>query len=309
MRENIPDIPKTVMLITIIVWVKHVLLLIAGLIGASILSGSESVPDLALFFGRFHPMVLHFPVSVLASLLLLEIIALFKGSKGLSLARYVLLALGTHTAVVAAVLGLFLATGGGYDPETLFWHKWLGVAVAAMALLASGLKIAIIKGSFSLKPVYIGILIFSNICLMFAGHEGANLTHGKTYLFKYAPDWIADLAGYGKDKKKEDSPSAEDTFTTKILPILEEKCFKCHAEEKQKGDYRLDNYADLMKTGESEIEPVVPYVPAASYLVELITLASDADEVMPPDGKGELTDAEIMTIIRWVANGANGPKK
>jgi hypothetical protein len=84
---------------------------------------------------------------------------------------------------------------------------------------------------------------------------------------------------------------------------------KCHGAEKQKGDYRLDTYKHLLIAGESEVEPIKAYIPAASYLVELITLAQDADEVMLPEGKGELSNEEIMTIIRWIANGAKGSKE
>jgi len=286
----------------------HLVLLVAGLVASYIFSNStEGVPDLALFAGRFHPMVLHFPVGVLVTLFIVDVIGLFKPSEGLTLAGHVMLAIGTHTAVLAAVMGLLLACGGGYDEETLFWHKWMGFGVAAMAMMAAGFKIAELKGSLSMKQGYRGALVFALICLTFGGHEGANLTHGKTFLFKYAPAWLAELAGQGKAGDSEVVAVADNAYEKEIRPILEEKCFKCHGEEKQKGDYRLDTYAAMLKAGESKTDPIKPFIPAASYLVELITLAPDADEVMPPEGKGELTNEEVMTIIRWIANGAKGP--
>lgn len=307
MEETKTSPSKGILLLATLAWVGHLVLLIAGLVISYILAGNDHVPDIALFIGRFHPMVLHFPVGVLVAVILLEILALFKPSEGLSLAGYLLLALGTHTAVLAVVMGLFLASEGGYNEETLFWHKWLGFGVAVTALLASGCKIVELKGSSSFKLGYRVSLFLAFVCLNFGGHEGANLTHGKTYLFEYAPNWLASMFGYGEEQDSENDVSLgeeESVFKTVIFPIFKDKCIKCHGEEKQKGDYRLDTHKDMMKAGESEIDPIVAGIPAASYLVELITLAEDADEIMPPEGKGELTDEEVMAIIRWVADGA-----
>lgn len=299
---------KGILLLATLAWAAHLVILISGLIASYVLAGYDHVPDIALFIGRFHPMVLHFPVGVLVALILLEILALFKPSEGLSLAGYLMLALGTHTAVVAVVMGLFLASEGGYNEETLFWHKWLGFGVAATALLASGCKIAELKGHSSFKTGYKISLLMAFICLNFGGHEGANLTHGKTYLFEYAPNWLASMFGYGEEKNSDTSVANNDeeesVYQTVIMPIFKDKCIKCHGEEKQKGEYRLDSHQDMMKAGESEIDPIVAGIPAASYMVELITLAPDADEIMPPEGKGELSDEEVMAIIRWIADGA-----
>lgn len=308
MEETTQSTSKGILLLATLAWAAHLVILIAGLVASYVFAGSEHVPDIAMFIGRFHPMVLHFPVGVLVALILLEILGLFKPSEGLSLAGYLLLALGTHTAVIAVVMGLFLASEGGYNEETLFWHKWLGFGVAVTALLASGCKIAELKGASSFKVGYKVSLLLAFICLNFGGHEGANLTHGKTYLFEYAPAWLANMFGYGEEKDSSETvatASGESVFQNVIVPIFKEKCIKCHGEEKQKGEYRLDTYKDMMVAGESEIDPIVAGVPAASYLVELITLADDADEIMPPEGKGELTDKEVMAIINWIADGAS----
>ena len=66
----------------------------------------------------------------------------------------------------------------------------------------------------------------------------------------------------------------------------------------------MDTAEGLFKAGDSEIEPIVANSPMESYLVELITLPADDDDVMPPEGKEALTPDETMAIIRWIWDGA-----
>src|SRR3989442_3890292 len=40
------------------------------------------------------------------------------------------------------------------------------------------------------------------------------------------------------------------TYAKDIRPILEESCFRCHGEERQKGDLRLDSLQAVLKGGE-----------------------------------------------------------
>src|SRR5580765_3923544 len=40
------------------------------------------------------------------------------------------------------------------------------------------------------------------------------------------------------------------TYAKDIRPLLEESCFRCHGEERQKGDLRLDSLQALLKGGE-----------------------------------------------------------
>lgn len=95
-------------------------------------------------------------------------------------------------------------------------------------------------------------------------------------------------------------------FDKDIKPVLESRCVKCHGEKKQKGEYRLSNAKDIMKAGESEETPVVAGKAAASYLVKLISMTEDDDDVMPPKG-GTLTKDQIAKIKAWIAEGAKFP--
>lgn len=88
-------------------------------------------------------------------------------------------------------------------------------------------------------------------------------------------------------------------FAKEILPILEDRCIKCHGPEKQKGKLRLD-------TREFAIKHVItPGDADGSELVERIILPADDEDVMPPEGKGDrLSEKEVALVKRWINEGA-----
>jgi len=70
------------------------------------------------------------------------------------------------------------------------------------------------------------------------------------------------------------------TYAKDIRPILEESCFRCHGEERQKGDLRLDSLQAVLKGGEDG-KAVVPGDSKKSVLV--VAVAQINDEIaMPP---------------------------
>jgi len=68
---------------------------------------------------------------------------------------------------------------------------------------------------------------------------------------------------------------------SKVLPLLKEQCFRCHA-EKVKGGLKLDSREELLKAGDSGKVAVVPGSPEKSYLIEKIR--GKSTERMPPNG-------------------------
>jgi uncharacterized membrane protein/mono/diheme cytochrome c family protein len=99
-------------------------------------------------------------------------------------------------------------------------------------------------------------------------------------------------------------------FQHLILPIFEAKCNKCHGEEKQKGELRLDTYEFTMKGGEeSGDKNIVAGKPDESVTVQLISSAEDEDGHMPPEGKDQLTKEETALIKWWIQQGASNTQK
>ena len=95
-------------------------------------------------------------------------------------------------------------------------------------------------------------------------------------------------------------------FAKQVAPIFEARCVKCHGDNKQKGEYRLDKAEFIQVAGESEEKPVVAGKPDASYLVKLIKMTDDDDDVMPPKG-GVLKPEEVAVIVQWISEGAKFP--
>jgi hypothetical protein len=102
-------------------------------------------------------------------------------------------------------------------------------------------------------------------------------------------------------------------FKKEILPLIENHCLKCHRathEEngktvKPKGDLRLDAAWALLK-GHKDIVPIKPKDADGSDMVRVVSLPRDDDEAMPPKDKGDpLTPAEIATLKKWIAEGAD----
>lgn len=99
-------------------------------------------------------------------------------------------------------------------------------------------------------------------------------------------------------------------FQHVVLPIFAAKCNKCHGEEKQKGDLRLDTFEWTMKGGgESGDKNIVPGKPDESVTFQLISSAEDADGHMPPEGKDQLTADETALIKWWIEHGASSTMK
>ena len=90
------------------------------------------------------------------------------------------------------------------------------------------------------------------------------------------------------------------TFHTKVLPLLKEQCFRCHA-DKVKGGFKLDSMQEILKSGDSGKLAVVPGAPEKSFLIEKIK--GKSTERMPPNGKG-LSEEEIGVLEQWIKSGA-----
>ncbi|MCX6856191.1 MAG: hypothetical protein NTV80_14945 [Verrucomicrobia bacterium] len=101
-------------------------------------------------------------------------------------------------------------------------------------------------------------------------------------------------------------------FQDVIMPIFVAKCNKCHGEEKQKADLRMDTFEWVMKGGENAAEKnnnIVPGKPDESLTIQSIVAPIDDDLHMPPEGKDQLTPAEISAIRYWVQAGASPTQK
>ena len=99
------------------------------------------------------------------------------------------------------------------------------------------------------------------------------------------------------------APKSDATFyESKVRPILEDHCFDCHGEDKQKNKLRLDTAVGILRGGESGEPLLVRGVSAESYIIKRVTSAN-AKEVMPPKGE-RLTAEQVATLKAWIDAGA-----
>lgn len=252
--------------------------------------------DWALFVGRFHPLLVHLPIGFLLLALVFECWP----SKQLLLARRLTWVLGSLTAFSAVVAGWLLASGGGEDSSTLFWHRWLGVGVLSLSLVATWR----VFRQAAQQPFVASAL---GVMLLLGGHLGGNLTHGEQYLFAYAPAWIQQLGGYEPQKEGllniEGNTDSLLVYATFLQPMLEEHCTSCHDSNKQNGGLRLDSPRWLWEGGDSG-PALVKGQPLASLLLERMSLPRSNEKAMPPRGEA-VSYTHLQLISWWIAQGAD----
>ena len=296
---------------------------------AAAAEGAEASTDWKAFLAPFHSVFLHLPIGFVTIALVLEIYSFFRKGESLRHAIGLVLWISAGSAAFASLLGVFRASDGGYETTALEFHKNFGIAVSIVTTIIAVIHtFAFSKKSAAAPRTKLAVayrcVLFANVGLIsIAGHYGGNLTHGSKYLFEDAPEWVGVWAerfetaieapfveapetpdGSPADPGSE-TQNGSGHFADVIRPIFEDKCFQCHGEEKQKGDYRMDTIEGLFVAGESEIDPIVAKRPLESYLVEVITLPTEDDYVMPPEGKDPLTADETLAIMRWIWDGAD----
>ncbi len=103
-----------------------------------------------------------------------------------------------------------------------------------------------------------------------------------------------------------ESSTRADFFEKQIRPLLIAECYECHSQEsgKAKGGLVLDTKAGWEVGGDSG-PTITPGDPDDSLLMQAVSYQSQ-DLQMPP--KTRLTDEEIASLHRWVADGAFDPR-
>ncbi|WP_139957008.1 DUF1592 domain-containing protein [Flavicella sediminum] len=259
----------------------------------------EKNDSIILFFGNFHPLLLHIPIGTLLGVLVLEIIGTLKPKLQVEGATTILLWFTVISVLPTVVLGFFLAASGGYNPEKLFLHKWLGWATALVSVWLLVLRTWTSSKSDKFVYGYKFILFVNVLLLSVAGHFGGSLTHGSDYLTKDMPAPMKAFFGVEKSEAEalvekmkaqpKDSIAPRTlAFLDTIHPLLDKNCFECHNADKQKGDLRLDvigydfsNPADLEKW-----EAVWEEVKEGN---------------MPPEEKDPLTEQDRENLLEWIS--------
>ena len=235
---------------------------------------------------RLHPLIVHLPIGILLFAFLLELVKRWKRRDELAFAVRLALIAGAASSVLAVVTGLLLADEGGYPEGAVNWHRWSGIALAVVSLLAVFLYNSP-RQRFRKLVMPAQLLIV--VLLMLTGHFGGNMTHGEDYLFTKVVEeesWEGDVA---------EAMLYQDI----VAPILSAKCNSCHNPSKSKGDLIMTNTASLFAGGRSGVV-IDLNKPAASELLRRLHLPLSDKKHMPPRGKQPLATEEIELLKWWI---------
>lgn len=275
---------------------------------------SSQPSDWVLFFGHFHPLVVHLPIGMLAVAGILEVgRRLGKISVSDSAITSVLF-WSAVSATVACIFGYMLSLGGGYEEDTLTAHMWQGIGVAVFSWIAWAVKSDWLGNRIPFgSAFYLPALVVSLVLLGTAGHLGGSLTHGSDYLTQYTPEPFRTLAGIPPRKQEIVIKPITDVnqamvYEQIVNPILQTRCVQCHNPEKSKGDLRFDT-PDMIKKGGEDGPVFIAGKGLESELVKRCLLPDDDDDHMPPKGKTQLTDGQVALLTWWIDQGASFDKK
>src|SRR5690606_25625003 len=190
-----------------------------------------------LFFGRWHPLLVHLPIGILVVSFIIAWVSRREAYVGLRPAVPFTLLLGAVSAVLASVLGLLLASYGGYNDRTLGFHQWFGIAVAVLSVgvwwlyrdgtaRRTGMR-QLVKGRLSIFSLLM-------VLLCVTGHYGGTLTHGEGYLVEAMPPALGGLFGTTQVEEPFVIENVQEAaiYDGLIQPILARRCQSCHGEKK-----------------------------------------------------------------------------
>lgn len=263
--------------------------------------GPQIQDPLLLTFGRWHPLVLHFPLVLICILFLATIsqsLLQFQLPKPLISVLYIATLFFTLLSLVS---GFLLWSSGAYA-GTLPDDHFKG-AMYTYGLLILSLFLYHFRGKLkAISRLHLLTLLAAVVAVFYTGHLGGNMTHGTDFLTAYLPLMTAE-----RDQTIAND-STEYLYEDIVYPILEVKCAGCHSTIRTKGGFSVATLNDLFQKGESGKSAVIHSFPDSSELYRRLILPDTLDEHMPPKGKNPLERKEIEIVKYWILEGAK-PKQ
>ena len=252
------------------------------------------------FIGRFHPLLVHFPIALFVLVPILEIVGRSARFEYLRLSVSFVLVLTTLGATTAAILGWCLGRSGGYSGSLITQHMWGGLLLAILCWLCWLLRTQLRE----LGVTYAITLALGVGLVAWTGYRGGQLSLGRNHLTEHMPKELRNLLGVEDSEAPLASVADPNTFYgARIQPIFTARCINCHGAGKHKGNLRLDSYQALMRGGKDGTVIQTGNI-QASDLFRRITLPVGHDDFMPK-GKPALTAEEVKTIELWIGAGAS----
>jgi uncharacterized membrane protein/YHS domain-containing protein len=141
---------------------------------------ASGVARFVAWLGRFHPVIVHFPIAMLIGAAVAESLVIATRRAVLADAARFCLWFGAISALVAVLLGWFF---GGFhwvdDSWILATHRWLGTGTAGVAVVTAGLnKRAARRPDPARVRLYRVVLFASAILVSVVGFLGGAMVYG-----------------------------------------------------------------------------------------------------------------------------------
>ncbi|MFC4871528.1 c-type cytochrome domain-containing protein [Negadavirga shengliensis] len=256
------------------------------------------IPVLELI-GRFHPLVLHFPIVLIIIFTLFALLGSILPPFRHSLIFQVLLGMACLTTFIAIVAGYLLYATEEYSGQLVKNHLVGGLLTGTGISITTAAYYYWEMVSEKAGLFFWTALLFTNGALGYTSHLGGSLTHGQDYLTQPLASMFPGSTSV-EIRPVEEMLLYEDVVTT----IIDSKCASCHNENKTKGDLLLISHDHILKAGESGNPAVVPGDLEKSELMARILLPESDEDRMPPEGKPGLTKDEIDLLAYWIESGA-----
>ncbi len=262
-----------------------------------------SPSNFEILIGRLHPLVIHLPIGILLLVALFEFLSRKEKYAVLRPAIIKMAFWGMISAIFSCVAGYLLSKSGGYEKDLLAWHKWFGIALAVIATAFYIFK----KIDKEFKQFGIISSAIFTIMLAVTGHLGGALTHGEDFLTQPLLSMLG-AAPVKVVRKPITNINEALVYKDIIEPVLEQKCVQCHNSQKQKGNLRMDTAELLLKGGEHG-KIIVAGNTNESEIYKRLLLPEEDEHRMPPKGKTQLTEQEVILLQWWIQTGASMDKK
>lgn len=248
------------------------------------------------FIGRFHVLVLHFPITLLLLVIVLSNFINHSKWKNLGNTIWLLWWLSSFSVFVTVSFGLLLAANEGYKLDEVRAHMLGGIATALLAFICTGLAGSNLTQKLN-RYTYISCCGALTLCVFIAAHAGGNLVHGDTYLTRFAPQKIRPYIEPQPEINTADPINFEDpVYLSEIRPALENTCFSCHGPDKQKGGVQLDILSPDFVNGHD-----------AEHWHAALDMINSGE--MPPPNKPQFTANQRRQVVDWITEGLGTAKQ
>tara|TARA_B100000927_G_scaffold241613_1_gene203135 strand:- start:848 stop:2209 length:1362 start_codon:yes stop_codon:yes gene_type:complete len=256
------------------------------------------INDLLILLGRLHPLIIHLPIGFIVLGLLIELNKKKLAWSGEAI-KYIFF-WSFITGIFSIFSGYFQYEKGGYLWETIQFHLIAGISTVLLSfgfyLYLSGDKYL----NYLPRKFY---TVGHFVLLTVTGHLGGNITHGEEHLVEPIKNIIGleVIEDIPKPMKYSDYEN-ETVYTTLIKPIIDNKCVKCHNQNKSKGGLKMHTQEALVKGGRNGA--ILNFLdPAKSEMIKRIHLPKGDKKHMPPIGSNQLSRQEIEILDQWVSMG------